>query len=151
MAAQRREAERQAKEEARLARERDKASKEQHLAAQQRATDAKTTAVERQVKDLDEVLTGVLQLGPVSFASLMVPSVRSHFEPGALAFENPPPNWADFAPAEPKGLTRIFGGNARHARELTDAQARFDTAMKVHVQAEAERQRALAAAKAAYD
>jgi len=87
MAAQRREAERQAKEQARLAREREKAA----------------------------------------------------------------PDWADFAPADPKGLARIFGGNARHAREVAEAQVRFDAAVKAHAQAEAARQRALANAKAAYD
>jgi restriction system protein len=151
MAAQRREAERQAKEQARLAREREKARKEAHLGTQQRTADAKTAAVERQVKDLDEMLTSILRLRPVSFASLMVPTVRSRFEPGALALGNPVPIWTDFAPAEPKGLTRILGGNARHAREVADAQARFDTAMKAHVQAEADRRRALASAKAAYD
>jgi restriction system protein len=151
MAAQRREAEREAKERARLAREREKARKEAHLATRQRAADAKTAAVERQVKDLDQVLISVLHLRPVSFASLMVPTARSRFEPGALALGNPPPIWTDFAPPEPKGLTRILGGNARHTREVAEAQARFDTAMRAHMQAEADRHRALAGAKAAYD
>ncbi len=126
MVAQRREAERQAKEQSRLAKEREKARKEAHLAAQQRSADIKTAATERQVNDLDEVLTGVLGIRPVSFASLMLPTVRSHFEPGALAFGNPEPVWTDFAPLEPKGLTRILGGNARYGREVADAQDRFD-------------------------
>jgi restriction system protein len=151
MAAQRREAERQAKEQARLAREQEKARKEQHLADQQCAADTKTAAVEQGLKNLDEVLTSVLQLRPVSFASLMIQSVPSRFEPGELAHANPPPNWIDFAPPEPKGLSRILGGSARHARELTEAQARFDTAIRAQAQAEADRQRALAGAKAAYD
>jgi len=118
---------------------------------EQRAADAKTAAVEQEVKNLNEVLTSVLQLRPVSFASLMIPSVPSRFEPGALAIENPAPNWVDFAPPEPKGLSRILSGSARRARELAEAQARFDTAMRTHAQAEADRQRALAGAKAAYD
>jgi restriction system protein len=74
-----------------------------------------------------------------------------HFEPGALAAGNPPPDWADSAPADPKGLARIFGGNSRHAREVAEAQVRFDADVKAHAQAEAARQRALANAKAAYD
>jgi restriction system protein len=151
MAAQRREAERQAKEQSRLAKEQEKARKEAHLAAQQRSADTKTAATERQVKDLDEVLTSVLGIRPVSFASLMLPTVRSRFEPGALTLGNPAPVWIDFAPPEPKGLTRILGGNARYGREVADAQARFDIAMKAHMQAEADRQRALANAKATYD
>jgi restriction system protein len=151
MAAQRREAEHQAKERARLAKEQDKARKEAHLAAQQRAADAKTATVEQQVKDLNEALARVLQLRPVSFASLTVASARSRFEPGALALGNSPPIWTDFAPPEPRGLTRILGGNARHARELADAQMHFDAATKTHLQAEADRHRALANARMAYD
>jgi restriction system protein len=151
MVAQRREAERQTKEQSRLVKEREKARKEAHLAAQQRSADMKTAATERQVKDLDEVLTSVLGIRPVNFANLMLPTVRSPFEPGTLALRNPEPAWTDFAPSEPRGLTRILGGNARYGREVADAQARFDIAMKAHMQAEADRQRALANAKATYD
>lgn len=74
--------------------------------------------------------------------------LRKHI---SLAAGNPPPDWADFAPVDPKGLARIFGGNSRHAREVAEAQVRFDIAVKAHAQAEAARQRALAKAKAAYD
>lgn len=151
MAAQRREAERQAKEQARLAREREKAAKEAHLLAQQGVAEAKSAAVEQQVRDLDEVLASALPRRPVSFSGLTAPSAPPRFEPGALAAGNPPPDWADFAPADPKGLARIFGGNSRHAREVAEAQVRFDVAVEAHAQAEAARQRALANAKAAYD
>ena len=151
MAAQRREAERQAKEQARLAREREKAAKEAHLLAQQGVAEAKSAAVEQQVRDLDKVLASALPRRPVSFSGLTAPSAPPRFEPGALAAGNPPPDWADFAPADPKGLARIFGGNSRHAREVAEAQVRFDVAVKAHAQAEAARQRALANAKAAYD
>src|SRR5208337_4318341 len=151
MAAQRREAERQAKEQARLAREREKAAKEAHLLAQQGVAEAKSAAVEQQVRDLDEVLASALPRRPVSFSGLMAPSAPPRFEPGALAAGNPPPDWADFAPADPKGLARIFGGNSRHAREVAEAQVRFDVAVEAHAQAEAVRQRTLANAKAAYD
>src|SRR6202041_2666492 len=79
------------------------------------------------------------------------PSPRARFAPCAVPSGNPPPDWADFAPADPKGLARIFGGNSRHAREVAEAQVRFDVAVEAHAQAEAARQRALANAKAAYD
>ena len=151
MAAQRREAERQAREQARLARERETARKKEYLAAQQRSANTKTAAVERQVRDLDEVLTGALRLRPLSFENLMTPEVPARFDPGSLARGSPPPNWGDFAIPEPKGLTRIFGGNARYAREDAAARGRFDAEMKAHRQAEANRQRALAAAKATHD
>ena len=151
MAAQRREAERQAKEQARLARERERAAKEAHLLAQQGVAEAKSAAVEQRVRDLDEVLASALPRRPVSFSGLTAPSAPPRFEPGVLAAGNPPPGWADFAPADPKGLARIFGGNSRHAREVAEAQVRFDVAVEAHAQAEAARQRALANAKAAYD
>ena len=151
MAAQRREAERQAKERARLAREREKAAKEAHLLGQQGVAEAKSAAVEQQARDLDEVLASALPRRPVSFSGLTAPSAPPRFEPGALAAGNPPPDWADFAPADPKGLARIFGGNSRHAREVAEAQVRFGVAVKAHAQAEAARQRALANAEAAYD
>ena len=150
MAAQRREAERQAKERARLAKEQEKARQEAHIAAQQRTVEAKTLTVERQIKDLDEVLTSALGLRPVSFADLMTPAVGP-FEPGPLAYASSSPTWTDFVPPEPKGLARILGGNARYSRELADAQARFDSAMRAHTHAETDRQRALANAKMAYD
>lgn len=94
--------------------------------------------------------TSALSQRPVSFAGLMVPSVPSRFEPGALAVGKPPPTGPTLPP-EPKGLARIFGGNARHAREVAEAQARFDAAVKAHAQAEADRQRALTDAKSTYD
>jgi hypothetical protein len=83
--------------------------------------------------------------------ALTAPSAPPRFEPGALAAGNPLPDRAAFAPADPKGLARIFGGNSRHACEVAAAQVRFDVAVKAHAQAEAARQRALANAKAAYD
>jgi restriction system protein len=150
VAAERREAERLAKERARLAREQEKARKERHLKTQQGAADAQTAAVERRIRDLDELLINVLRLRPVSFAAMVAPSVPSRFDPGVLAVAKPAPDWAGFAPAEPKGLTRILGG-ARHARELADAQRRFEAAIQAHARAEADRQRAMAAARAAYD
>jgi restriction system protein len=87
----------------------EKAAKEAHLLAQQGVAEAKSAAVEQQVRDLDEVLASALPRRPVSFSGLTAPSAPPRFEPGALAAGNPPPDWADFAPADPKGLARIFG------------------------------------------
>ena len=151
MAAQRKEAERQAKERVRLAKELEKARREEHLVAQQHAAEAKTAVVEQQIKQADGVLTSVLPLRPVRFADLMAPSVPSRFEPGALGVANPQPDWDEYAPAEPTGLSRVLGGKARYAREIADARVRFDTATQKHAQAEADRRRALAAEKARYD
>ncbi len=90
MAAQRREAERQAKEQARLAREREKAGKEAHLLAQQRAAEAKTAAVEQQVKELDEVLASVRSALLVSwFPQRRRVSSLALWPPGILRLTGP--------------------------------------------------------------
>ena len=94
MAAQRREAERQSKEQARLAREREKAAEEAHLLAQQDVAEAKTAAVEQQVRDLDEVLASALPRRRVSFSGLMAPQRRrvlslGPWPPGILRLTGP--------------------------------------------------------------
>jgi restriction system protein len=150
-AAQRREAERYAKEQARLAKEREKAQREAHLASQQRTADSKTAAVEQRIGELDRVLIDVLQLRAISFADLAAPLMQSPFNPGTLANPNIPPDWSNFAPVEPRGFSRLLGGNARHAQELADAQQKFDAVAEAYRRAEDGRKHALADAKAAYD
>ena len=151
LAAQRREAERQAREQARLAKEREKAGQQQHLESQQRATERKTAAVERQIKAVDEVLTSVLPLPSLSFERLMVSPRVPRFDPGPLGLAIAAPNWADFTPVQPRGLSRILGGAARYDRQVAEARTRFEAAQSVHRQKESQRQRALADAKAQHD
>jgi restriction system protein len=151
LAAQRREAERMAREQARLAKEREKARQQQHLDSQQRATERKTVAVERQVEVLDEVLTSVLPLPPLSFERLMVSPRVAPFDPGPLGLLIPAPKWEDFMPTPPRGLNRILGGAARHDRQVAEARTRFEAAQSIYGQEESQRQRALAGAKGQYD
>ena len=151
LGAQRREAEQQAREQARLAKEREKLRQQQHLESQQHATEQKTTAVERQVKRLDEVLTGVLALPTLTFGRLMVSPHVAPFDPGSMRTPIPRPNWEDFAPVQPKGLSRVLGGAARYDRQMTEARARFEAARSAHEQNESQRRRALAEARTLYD
>jgi restriction system protein len=150
MAAQRREAERQAREQARLAKEQEKARQQQHLESQQRSAEEKTAVTERRIKILDEVLTGILALPPLTFDRLKVTPRLPRFDPGPLGITEPAPNWSDYVPAEPGGLSRLFGGSARHERQAAEAQARFETAVDEHRRRETQRQRALATATAEY-
>ena len=150
MAAQRREAERQAREQARLAKEQEKARQQRHIQAQLRAADRKTAAVEEQVKTLDEILTGVLSSPALTFDSLKVTPELPAFDPGHLGTAEPAPDWTDYEPPGPGGLSRLFGGVARHERQTAEARTRFDTAMAEHRQREAQRERALSAARAAH-
>jgi restriction system protein len=151
MAAQRREAERQAREQARLAKEAEKARQQRHFQAQQRTAERKTAEVEQQIKILDEILTGTLPLPALSFDSLKVTPALPSFDPGPLGAADPAPDWADYAPPEPGALSRLFGGLARYERQTAEARTRFDTAVAEYHQQEGQRQRALSAARDAYD
>jgi restriction system protein len=150
-AAQRRESERLARERARRAKEQEKALREAHIEAQQQATDSKTAAVDRQVKALEDILTSILPLPPLTFERLKVVPKLPSFDPGQLGIVPSPPDWSEYAPPEPGGLGRMFGGAARHERRTAEAQTQFESVMSDYRQREAERQRALAAAKAEYE
>ena len=101
------------------------------------------------MKDLDEVLTSVLPLRPLSFDRLMAVPRIPEFDPGPLGPAPPAPDWNDFAPDPPAGLGRLLG--ARSGRQMTEARTRFEAAQAEHRKQTAERRRALAAAKARYD
>ena len=121
-AAQRREAEQRTREQARLAMELEKQRRQQHLESQQQAAETKAAAVNRQIKVLDEVLTSMLPLSPLSFERLKVARKIPNFAPGPLAIASPMPDWNDYAPIEPGGLSRMFGGAARHERRTAEAR-----------------------------
>jgi restriction system protein len=84
MAAQRKEAERQAREQVRLAKEREKARRELHLQEQQRATERKTAGAEQQIKILDDVLASGLRPPVLTFDSLRATPELPPFDPGSL-------------------------------------------------------------------
>lgn len=151
LAAQRREAERQARERARQEKEREKALKQRHLESQQLAAEAKTTKVERQIKTLDEALTSILPLAPLSFDRMMVTPEVPHFDSGSLGVSAPAPNWSQYAPPEPSGPSRLFGGATRHERRVAEARSRFDAAMLDHQRAEEHRLAALSRARAQHE
>jgi restriction system protein len=147
LAAQRREAERQARERARWEKEQEKARKQRHLESQQRAAEVKTAEVEQQVKALDEVLTSILPVAPLSFDRMMaIPEIPT-FHPGSLGITPPVPDWSQYAPAEPGGLSRFFGGAGRHERRIAEARAQFDAAMLGYQGAEEHRLAALSRAQ----
>lgn len=89
MAAQRREAERQAREQARRAKELEKALQQRHVESQQQAAAAKAAEVEQQISILDEVLTGILAIPALTFDGLKVAPELPTFNPGPLANAEP--------------------------------------------------------------
>jgi len=150
-AALRREFERQEREQARLAKEREKGRQQRHIEAQQSAAEAKTAAVERQIRVLDEILTSVLRLPALTFDVLRVTPELPRFDPGPMGVAEPSPDWKDYAVPEPSAVSRLFGGAARHERQAADARTRFEAAVSAHRQREANRERALSEARAGYE
>jgi restriction system protein len=151
LAVERREAEQQAKAQARWEKEQEKIRKQRHLESQQRAAESKTSAVEHQIQTLDEVLSRILQLPPISFEELKVSPRTPRFDPGPWGVAPPAPDWNQYAPGKPSGLGRMFGGAARHERQTAEAKAKFEAVMRQYQRAEDERLRALAAAKADHE
>ena len=146
-AAQQREADRQAREAARQAKERQKADQAAHLAKQQQLAESQTAAVADTVARLDRVLLDALASPPTRFADLMVEARVEPFRPGTLSEPAPEPRWDAFAPVEPQGVGRWFGGVNRYQRELAAAQDRYGAAVIEHQRAEARRTQALTAAQ----
>jgi restriction system protein len=151
LAAQRREDERLVRERRQRDKEQDKVRQQEHLESQQRAAEEKTAAVLQRMKMLDEVLTSVLPLRPLSFGQLMAAPRTPDFDPGPLGPLLPAPDWNDFAPVPPAGLGRFVGALARQGRQVAEARARFEAAQADHRHAESRRRQALAAAKARHD
>ena len=151
LAAQRREDDRLARERRQRERDSERVRQQEHLASCQQQGEEQTAAVEERMKELGEVLTSVLPLRPLTFERLLSTPRVAGFEPGPLGAALPAPDWDAFAPAPVAGLGRLLGASARQARQVTEAQARFETARAEHQRQEAERRRALAIAKAKYD
>jgi hypothetical protein len=150
LAAQRQEAEQLAAERRQQVRDREKARQEEHLESQQQAAEEQTAAVQEQIKSLEEVLTGVLPLAPMSFDRLMATPRTPAFDPGPLGVAVPGPDWSDFAPAKPAGMARFLRRTARLKRQTAQARGRFEAAETEHKQQEEQRQQALAVARAEY-
>ena len=150
LAAQRQEAEQLAAERRQQVRDREKARQEELLESQQRTAEEQTSEVQEQIKSLEEVLTSVLPLPPMSFDRLMATPRTPAFDPGPLAVTVPGPDWSDFAPAEPTGLLRFLRRTARFKRQTAQAQGRFEAAAAEHREHESQRLQALAVARAKY-
>jgi restriction system protein len=151
LAAQRRDEDRLARERRQRERDQERIRQQEHLASRQQEAEEQTAAVEERMKALGEVLTSVLPQRPLTFERLLSTPRVSEFDPGPLGSALAAPDWDDFAPAPAAGFGRLLGAGARQARQVTEAQARFEAARAEHQRQEAERRRALAVAKAKYD
>lgn len=110
----------------------------------------KSAAVQRQIKALDEMLSSVVQLEPLTFDQLVTRPAIARFDPGPLSVALAAPDWAAYAPAQPTGLARLTG-RSRYRRRLAWAQVEYEAARAAYLRAESGRSRAVAAAKAQHD
>jgi restriction system protein len=150
LAAQRREDDRLARERGKRAKDQERIRQQEHLESQQRAAEEQTAAVEERMKALEDVLTSVLSVRPLSFDRLLAGARTPDFDPGPLGAALAAPDWADFAPVPPAGFGRFLVGPRRRARQAAAAQTRFAAAQAEHLRQESERRQALAVAKAKY-
>ena len=149
LAAQRREDDRLDREQRKQDREQEKARQQAQLESRQQEADTKSAAVQEQVTILAEMLTSVLPRPALTFERLMAEPEVAPFDPGELGQGSAAPDWSEFAPVPPQGLSRFL--RARYDRQLAQAQGRFQAVEAEHRQQESQRRRALAVAKAKYD
>lgn len=152
LANQRREDDRQARQKRQAERDAERTRQQEHLASRQQEAEDKTAEVQARVQALGDVLTSVLPHRPLTFERLLAAPRTPEFDPGPLAAATPAPEWRDYAPAPASGLSRFLGGGGRQSRQAAEqARTRFDVAVAEHQRQEAERRRAIAAAKATHD
>lgn len=113
---------------------------------------AKTEDISRRVLDLENLLRSSLDRDPrIVLGSLKITGQIPPLRLGALADPIAEPDWSDFAPKPPNGLTRMLGG-ARRYQILQDAAAsEYAAARETHRQQETTRQRRLAETRSAWD
>ena len=69
----------------------------------------------------------------------------------ALGVRQPPPDWGDFEPEPPRGLSRMFGGQQRYEAALDEAKREFARAQAAHQHHEYERGKRVADARRAHE
>jgi len=124
---------------------------EEHLTVQRRKAAEMNAALDRQVRILDGLLTDSLSASPLTFRQLKITVQLPRFEPGQQGTASPEPEWSQFAPVRPSGMSRLVGGKARYERDMRQAERSFAASRTFHRHQEEKRQQALAAARARYE
>jgi restriction system protein len=131
--------------------ERKRQEQQAHQAGMNAAR-AMKAQLDRQIAELQTLLTSRLARPPqLTFAMLRQSPNVPPFNPGDLAHAWPTPQWEDYAPALPGTLSGLMGGKARYTRAREEAWEVFQRALYDHEQAEAVRGRQLQAARAQHD
>ena len=111
-----------------------------------------TAAASDRVDQLTGILASSLASPPprVSIDGLKRTPVNVPLELGSDARPAPAPRWQDFEPSLPGHVSRLFGGEARYARDRETAERAFAAEVDRHRAAEISRQRRVAMARTAH-
>ena len=124
-----------AKADVRAQAEADKQKKLAYVEARQAAVSAQNTDLAAAVADLEQLLSTTLEVDDfIDFNALKKKAEHPRFNPGQLsrALRPPPPEqvpaepqFAQFAPPPPTGMSKLLGGKNKHAQAMAAAQQEF--------------------------
>lgn len=106
----------------------------ERLYAEDRAREAAddTAELDRQVEALETVLAATLHVDDyLDLEALKQAPQQPVFDPAVVGLPPPPPLLADFLPAAPSGIGRVFGG-AKHAEQTQQRQRDYEQAVQAH-------------------
>lgn len=147
----RREAERAMKAAQRTAAIDERERKRLYVEARVAEVAADNSDLATRLDELDNLLTATLDVDDhIDLRQLRKSAQHPPFNPGTLGTPLPSPDWQRFQPPAPTGLSKLFGGQAKHQQQFAAAQQAFAQVQAQHAAAEADRQRRLTAAHQRY-
>lgn len=113
---------------------------------------ALTDDLERRVGSLTRILAdGIRRPAVLDLRQFLRSMPDLRFDPGPLRDPETRPAWTAFEPSPPGSLAKIFGGAARHEKELAQARADFSRAESEWQRRESDRVRKLSELRAGYE
>lgn len=115
------------------------------------AVAAANAELDTRISELDSLLLSTLAVDDhIDLDRFKKRVAHPPFDPEASGRPLPEPAWQSFAPPEPTGLGKVFGGESKHQQHVAAARQAFEQARARHAGAEAQRQRKLAEQREAY-
>jgi restriction system protein len=102
--------------------------------------------------ELDALLRNTLDVDDhIDLDRFKKPVALPPFDPGPYGRPLPEPAWQSYEPPEPRGVTKVLGGELRHKQQVAAAKQAYEQARTRHAEAERRRQRQLAERRSTYD
>ncbi len=123
---QRREAERQQRAVAAAEGTAERERKQQHIAGCQAQVELLNRRLDERIAELESILRrGLTRSSRIELRSLCRVDPPPSLDLGERAHPVPRPDWEQFRPSEPGGLSGLFGGRNRYSRQIAEAEAEF--------------------------